>query len=446
VVFVAVNMDGEKANERMLAKVYTDKALIELSTHTLNLIASAAEHTSADKPCPKFEGLYCLDHRRIDTTLRKELLKPDSEGYVVAPQHVFLDPQGKVLLSVPYEVSTSELAWCFVAALHQVDPALAVAAPAGARPPKRLIQGAVFDPAAAPGGGARMLTKKEVLDLIAELKKSGRANWELERLRGLIASDEPQAREFIALELKSGGGRGAGGGGGGGGRGGGGGGGRGGGGAAAGAGGGDGERRHARIVHLIGTISPPSWWEVLVDPLAGPDVELRAEAAVALEQLGSPEALKELQAALQDEKETSVEKDMLRALGTVGAQDPHARALLMRRLHSEKDELLRLNSIVATGSLAPGDDTTAELEKLLTTGSASEKQAAACAMAMSRDARYEKALESAAQDTKDAAAALVAKTALGVVHGAELKTIRDALKSVCKDTIERERFFGKAKD
>src|SRR6185436_21095190 len=46
VVFLAVNMDGEKANERMLEKVYTDKALIELSTHTLNLIASAAEHTS----------------------------------------------------------------------------------------------------------------------------------------------------------------------------------------------------------------------------------------------------------------------------------------------------------------------------------------------------------------------------------------------------------------
>ena len=40
IVFVAVNMDGERANDRMLAKVYTDKRIRLLAKRTVNLIAS----------------------------------------------------------------------------------------------------------------------------------------------------------------------------------------------------------------------------------------------------------------------------------------------------------------------------------------------------------------------------------------------------------------------
>lgn len=465
VVFLAVNMDGEAANERMLAKVYTDKAVVALSAHTLNLVASASEHATGDKPCPRFAGLTCMDHRRTDTLLRRDVLRADSDGFVVAPQHVFLDSAGKVLLSVPYEITSSELAWCFHAALHQADPASTVVAPPGARAPKRLIQGAVFDPAAAPGGSVRPLTHKEIVELIAELRKSGRGQWELEKLRGLLASDDADAREFIALELKSGGGRGGGGGGG---RGGG-------GGAAAAAAGGSGDVRHARILHAIGILSPASWWELAADALGSSAANVRAEAAVALEQLCAPEAVKPLLAALQDEKEEPVQKELLRALGTCGANDKNVRTLLAKRLRSEKNELLRLNAIVAAGSLAPGDDIAAELEKFASTGSASEQQAALCAMALSRDARYEKVLEAkgatsppaqpaggkagqkpgdagakpgeppaAAPSTKDDLAAL-ATTALAIVRGGDLEALREPLQRVCQDTLERERFFGRAR-
>ena len=41
------------------------------------------------------------------------LSAPDSSGAVIAPQHVFLGGDGSVLLSVPYEVSSLELQWCF---------------------------------------------------------------------------------------------------------------------------------------------------------------------------------------------------------------------------------------------------------------------------------------------------------------------------------------------
>ena len=36
------------------------------------------------------------DHRRIDTAARKDVLKTDAQGLVVAPQHIFLGPDGKV--------------------------------------------------------------------------------------------------------------------------------------------------------------------------------------------------------------------------------------------------------------------------------------------------------------------------------------------------------------
>lgn len=458
VVFVAVNMDGEAANERMLGKVYTDKAIAQLSTHTLNLVASASEHVAGDKACPRFAGLTCMDHRRTDTVLRRDVLKADSDGFVVAPQHVFLDAAGKVLLSVPYEVTSAELAWCFVAALHQADPASTVAAPAGARAPKRLIQGAVFDPAAAPGGSVRPLSHKEIVELIAELRKSGRGQWELEKLRGLLASDDADAREFIALELKSGGGRAGGGGGG---RGGGGGG----AGAAAAAASSGGEARHARILHAIGILSPASWWELPADALGSSDEKVRAEAAVALEQLCAPEAVKSLTGALQDEKTPSVAKEILRALGTCGANDKNVRTLLLKRMKSEKDELLRLNAIVAAGSLASGDDVAAEFEKLANTGSAAEQQAALCAIALSRDVRYEQLLAAkgavaappaggagekpgekpAAAPAANGELAALATTALAILRGGELKALREPLQRVCKDTLERERFFGRAR-
>ncbi|MBI5361628.1 MAG: hypothetical protein HZA53_00525 [Planctomycetes bacterium] len=437
VVFVAVNMDGEKANERMLAKVYTDKAVIELARSTVNVIASAGEHAAADKPCPKFDGLYCLDHRRADMTLRKELLKPDSDGFVVAPQHVFLDSEGKVLCSVPYEVSASELAWCFASALKAVDPASTASAPAGARAPRRLIQGAVFDPKSAAGGAGRTLTRQEVLDLIKELKKSGRGGWELEKLRGLLASDEPEARDFILLELKSaGGGRGGGGrGGGGGGRGGGGG---------LGMGDGTGDRRHARLMHAIGILSPPAWWEVAAEFLGDSDAKLAAETIVALEQLAAPESVKALQAELADAKDKTAQKDLLRALGSAGANDKSVRALLLKKTKGEKDETLRLNAIVACGPFAAHDDAAEELGKLLQSAPPAERRAAACAMAISRDARFQPALEALAKDAPSPEVAATCKTALEVLKGGELKLLRDTVKSLCKDTLDRERFFGRA--
>src|SRR4029453_13038776 len=128
-----------------------------------------------------------------------------------APQHVFLGPDGKVLLSVPYEISAAELAWCFATALQQATPELKLALPPQARMPRRVVLGGVYDPANGEAGAAPP-THKEVEELIKELRKGRMDKDMVGMMMRLLLSDDPDAMEFIELELKGsdGGGRGGG--------------------------------------------------------------------------------------------------------------------------------------------------------------------------------------------------------------------------------------------
>lgn len=435
VVFLAVNMDGEKANERMLEKVYVDKAILELSKRTLNLAASAAEHASADKPCPKFEGLHCLDHRKVDTAARKEILKSDSQGLVVAPQHVFLAPDGKVLLSVPYEVSARELEWCFVTALQKADPAAKIAMPESARMPRRVITGDVHDPKQSLTGAHVPPSKKELVELIATLKKGTLDGPErIATFARVLMSDDPEALDFTQDELRSGGmGAGAGGGMGGGGRGGGG----------MGARGGGGTEKHRLMLHAIGAVSPAAYWKLVVEELDDHDATIRAEAAVALEGLAVPESTRALQTLLQKEEDPTVAKEMLRALGATGAADPKVRAFLVKQAKTEKNELLRLNAVLALGACDPDPDVKSALEVLLAKGSDKERTAAACAAGLSRDESWIPKLDAAAQAAQDETSKKVLQTALAVLKGAPVRSLREAVVRIGGDKIQRERLFGR---
>ncbi|MCH2107116.1 MAG: hypothetical protein MK291_10790, partial [Planctomycetes bacterium] len=156
VVFVAVNMVGERANERMLKDVYTEKKIEELAELTLNVVASNCWQEGASA-CKAFKPLSLEELRELDVRIRGEVLRPDDQGYVVAPQHVFLSPDGGVILSVPYEVTIHELEWCFVTAIQSLDPEADVAMSSKARAPKRLILGDVYD--VSQGLSGRTLTR-----------------------------------------------------------------------------------------------------------------------------------------------------------------------------------------------------------------------------------------------------------------------------------------------
>lgn len=441
VLFLAVNMDGEKANERMVEKVYTDKAIVELSKSTLNIVASTAEHSTGDKPCSKFTGPTCLDHRKVDVAARKEILKTDDHGMVVAPQNVFIGPDGKVILSVPYEINAHELEWCFITALTKNDPALKLALPEGARMPRRLIMAGVNDPKSSVAGALTAPTKKELVELIKTLRKGTLDQSErIMTFARVLMSDEPEALDFTQDELRSGGGGGGAGAGagGGGGKGGGGG-----GGGGAGAGRGGGAEKHRMILHAIGVVSPVAYWKLTADMLENHDAALRAEAAVALEQLAAPESTKAIQTLLAKEEDPTVAKEMLRALGATGAADPKVRAFLVKHAKTEKNEVLRLNAVLALGSADQEPEVKDALKTVLEKGTDKERTAAVCALALTRDDAWTPIIEAATKDTQDAALAKAAKDALAVLKGAELRTIRESLVKIGGDKIQRERLFGR---
>ncbi len=434
VVFLAVNMDGERANDRMVAKVYTNKAVVELSARTLNLAASAAEHAPMDKPCPRFDGVRCQDHRRVDSGARKEVLKADSQGLVIAPQHVFLGPDQAVLLSVPYEITVDELVWCFVTALQRADAATAPPMPAGARMPRRAILAGVHDPSGATGSVVPP-TAKEVQEIITRIKKGMQGPERIEAYRQLVLSDDPDALEFIGLELKSAGWGGGGGGPGGGGPGGGGGG--------RGAGG---NEKNRLLLKAIGILSPPVYWEMVADFTTNNDPALRREAYVALEQLAAPKALPALHKALAAEKDPAYQKDVLRALGSCGAADARTRALLLKKAKQDKNASLRANALLALAWSAGEADVRDLLRATLEKGDDPDRAAAALAAGIARDAGWIADLDKAAAAAADPGAKSAVAAAKSVLEGGALNLLRDEVVRVGGDEVVRERFFGRARE
>lgn len=425
VVFVAVNMDGERANDELVERTYHDRRLVQLSELCVDVIASNFEHAQPGKLCPRFGHIECDQHREVDSAVRGALLKPDDQGYVVAPQHVWLGPGGEVLLSVPYSVSAAELEWCFVAALRSVDPDFEWELRAGARAPRRLVMGAV---AGAEGDGATPPappTREEALDLVDALKRGARGQEARRMLRRLIQADEPEARDFVVGVLRgsaTGGGR------------------RGGGGAQE-----DGRDRRLTLLSWIAESSPPSYWEVCAEVLSAGEAPLRAQAVVTLEELAAPESLKALRAALRKERDPRIKKNLLRALGAAAGADSKARKTLLKESTDRRDALLRRNAILALGSLAPHEDVREFLLETVTDGEDLEdRRAALAAIALSRDASWLESLEGVDLSEEESLQSAL-EDARAVLSGAPLSTIRDTVTELGEDDLPRVRLFGRSR-
>ncbi|MBK9384901.1 MAG: HEAT repeat domain-containing protein [Planctomycetes bacterium] len=426
-LLLAVNMDGERANDRLAKTVYRDKAVVELSARAVCVVASKFEHGTGT--CTRFGGISCADHRAVDIAAREKILKGSADGSVIAPQHVFVDGEGKVLFSVPYEINASELLWCLVQAVNAVDPEAKLAVPAGARAPKRFVSGAVSTPAEADAeeGELPPLPREEALALIAELKRGnlgggGPDRWRemWTKIRRLVRADEPEAIEFVKQQLGSVGmgmGMGRGGGGG---------------------------RLVAPIIRAIGETSPPSYWVVFEDLATGAGDELRAEVAVALEQLAAPESLKLVQEALKKEKLPEMRKDWLRALGTTGAHDKNVHRMLLAAAKAKGAEVDRVNAIVALGWSHADPAVTKALEAALTAPTPAERRAAAIALAIARDRAAQPSLAEAREREQDEKVRTTLERAEKVVDGGNLSELAEDVADACAQGIPRRRFFGGA--
>lgn len=447
VVFVAINMDGEGANDRMAKNVYTDKGVAALAGFTVNVLASPGQHGPPDKGCARFVGLACRDHQACDKSARASVLKPDPSGNVVAPQHVFLDAGGQPLLSVPYEITAGELEWCLVTAIKKVDPAAKVTMPAEARMPRQIVIGAVYDPSGGVGGAIQPLSKADLAVLIKTVKRGLPFEERQAAFWRILHSDSPDAIAFIQAELRSGevsndgsgadpGGGGAGGGGGGLGSGG-----VSGGGSATGDGGGE---KHARILHAMGAVSPTVYWELAASFLDSSDEKLRTEAVVALEQMVAPQAVKVLEKALAKEKKPEVAKDMIRALAACGGADAKIRAGILKRARTEKNDLVRINAIVALGLVDADDDVRACLKETMAGKDDNRRAAAILAAALTRDESWITDVEAIKAGTTSVVVVDAATRALEILRGGTLRRLEMPIWTLCKDTVLREKTFGKS--
>lgn len=413
VVFIAINMDGEAANERMVQKVYTDPEVVELANLCLPLAASVSPHPSWDGECDRFPGILCDEHRSVEAQIRKRVLKTPADEQIVAPQHLFLAPNGDVLLSVAYEITVPELAWCLATAIRMADPESKVKLPSGTRAPKRLVLNGLADAYTGDGGGA-LITREEALELIKELKKGTMREGRHKALLAILTVDEPEALDFMEHELRrSPGGR-----------------------------GGQRDDPRAALIRQIGVRSPQSYWEIVAEFAKNSDPKLRAEAAVALEQLAAPQSLKDVRGALGKEKDPAIAKSWIRAMGTTGSSDSRTRKALLKMAEGEKDELLRVNAVVALGSLDRDEDVDALLGTIFAEKEPLEQAAAACAMAFTRDPKWIELLEKGANEATDATLSSTCKDALKVLQRGSLAPLEVPLREVAKDQIPRKRFFG----
>jgi len=420
VLFLAVNMDGEKANDLLAAKTYGDKVLLGLSERTVNLIASRFNHSSAGKECSRFAGVQCADHQKADIRARELILKSGLDGEVIAPQHVWLDGAGKVLLSVNYEVNAEELAWCFVTAIRRVDPASDLKMPPGARAPRRLVVDGVSG-----ADAVRPLTEKELEETLDALKKVLWGRERVDLLLKLLATDHPDAIEAIrnevkGISLRGGGGRRD---------------------DAAGAFDGLLALRRA-LVHRIGVISPPSFWEAVVEAIEDPDPLMRAEVAAALEQLGAPEAVKEIKKAHGAEKDPLVEREFLRALASCGRTDTASRKKLLAELKGKNADLRR-NALYGLGLHATDAEVAKTLAVACATAEMLDRQAVLLGLAAANAAGQLELVGAVESDpsSDEETRGLAQRVAAVLRAEAPLAELGDEVVRVCGDSVRRERFY-----
>ncbi|MFG0320607.1 MAG: HEAT repeat domain-containing protein [Planctomycetota bacterium JB042] len=413
VVFVAINMDGERANDEMVAKHYQDSTIAKLAKLTVPLFASKEEHDSGDRPCPRGDVVTCAEHQKVEKEVRKRYLQTQNDS-TIAPQHLWIGPDGTLLLSVPYQISTGEMEWCFVTAIKQVDPQFKWTPSGSARAPRRLVTGDVI--ATALDTARPPPTKKEVQALIEEMRKERRPWDRRGDILRILLSDEKEAIDYAKTIVTS---RGRGG--------------------RFGGGGDDRAMRwKAELIHAIGQYSPPDYWEILPTLLIDSQVTIRSEAAVALEQLAAPKALSELNKAYKKEEEFAVRKELIRAIASCGRSGKATRTVTMTALKGKEEEL-RPYAMVGVAYL---EDRKAVLETVrdgLLHESPAVRATAAWVIGIRRETELQSVLETALESETDFDVKGALEAVKGVLAGGEAGPLDAVLRQFAGSEIARDR-------
>ena len=455
-VLLCVNEAGEPFSERVLAEHYQDERIVRLAGETVNLFASGGEHGPGSGPCKRCKDVTCTQHRVILAEAQKALAealkkvkrpekgegeerpkgegkgggkgkgerkgkrkdrdeekgptRPKGEVVLLAPQHLFLDGSGELLFSAPHGLTSGELEWCLVEALRRLDPQFAWALSEQAKAPPHLKEKNLTQ--APLEKGPLPPERKEVEELLKRLHTTGRGEWTKESredVARLVLSEEKQAVSYVKSMLSR-----------------------------------RNPNRKARyslteLIHLIGKTAPDSWWQVVSPSVDDFRPEIRAEAAVALEQLAEPKSFGDLMKQWHKEKESSVKIELVRALAAVAPESKAVIKLVEDQALKGKDDSLRAYSMVAAAHLEARTSVQELARAALADKAPRIRALAAWLIAIRREQELLQVLEGAAASEVDAPAKQAMETALEVMDGAPNARLETILRAHAVSPIKRDR-------
>lgn len=384
VVMLAFNMAGERANDELVEDHYQDPTLARLSANTLNVFCSTATEA-------RVRGVTVAQQQAAEQQARLQVQKIGPGEDVIAPQHVFLGPDGTVLSSVAYRITKGELEWVLLDAIRKVDPTFTWQLSPGARAPARLDFGKVER-----GQNTAPPSKAQVAEALKELKKSrGGMLRNLESVQLVMRSDEPEAIAFIDTTLK----------------------------------GLQGPMLKPGL-DTIGLISPPAYHAVVAGHLDDRDEDVRYAAAGALEHLAAPKALPALTKQWKAEKVDRVRGRLLRAMASSAPTSKEVLAQIDKVLDKEPSADVRAHAVLALALIEDKAKVHDGLTRAMRDKSAKVRATVAFALAQRRDVEFAHALDEAAVHEEDAETKAWLEAAAAVVRGGDGKAFATFLERV----------------
>ena len=413
VILIALGVVGEARSDRHIKELYSNKKLSGYFSAAVN-IPAWSYLIDEERALPRFSKVEPVDHVNNLVVATERWLKPNAEGVIPLPQHLWLSPEGALLLSCPYEIEAEEFAWCFDEALRRAGIEERPDPVKGAHPPRRLL----LDDVLALGDEddlGRGLKSDELEVLLKEMNK----RLLTERDRGgvirVLFTDEKSAASFLSKQFglwELGG------------------------------------PRIAPIIdstfELLGTISSKEYLDCLEDFSTHNRASLRSRVAVAYEQIGHSDGLAAVKKALKKEKDVEVRAEWVRALGACGFGEKSALNVLLKLAEKEKDDRVRHNAILALGHLLPAEEALEFLLELVGSGEGDDRSAAVLALALGRAAVARELIAGLEEGEEDEDVLKLIRRSLKVIDGGNLYEIQSSFSLISESEIGRARLFFRA--
>ncbi|MDP6837651.1 MAG: HEAT repeat domain-containing protein [Planctomycetota bacterium] len=401
---------GEARSEALDKELYGNRKLSPCFEQSIN-VAAWSFLEGEERKLPDFGDTEPEHHGDNWALAMERWLRPNAKGVIALPQHLWLSPQGEVLVSCPWELSAEEFSWCADQALRRIGEGERPELLKEARPPRRLLLAEVVQLLDDDERG-RGLKPDELEQLLKSKRKGYLTGGDAKDVARILFTDDQDAIDYMMGQMglwEFGG------------------------------------DALANIINgtysLMGLVCPASYVELL-EKFAGHNrASTRAAIAAALEQIGHRDGLSVVKKALKKERDDAARAEWVRALGACGRGDKGVAKMLIKLAQKEKHGRVRVNAILGLGHVLPEKGAYEFLTELCTSAEGEERQAAILALALGRATAAEELLEGLKGPAVFGETGEVLEKSLEVLAGGNLYLIESAVRRVSGSSIGRQRLF-----